>query len=131
VDNPLVWILIMVAIMIVVARRAAGGYDRLIAKGIPARGILLWVATTGTRSGVAPRRFETRNVRMDIEIPGQAPYEAEVSPIIPASFVRDILPGATVELRIARRDRTRIAVVGPGAGFAVATLNATPARKSA
>lgn len=93
------------------------GYDSLLARGVPARGILLWVAPTGTKSGTVARRFETRQVQIDIEIPGREPYETNANPLIPINFVRDVLPGATVELRVDPSNPSNIIIVGPGTGF--------------
>jgi hypothetical protein len=93
------------------------GYDALVARGIPARGILLWVAPTGFKSGTQARRFEVRQVRIDVEIPGREPYETTASPMIPINLVRDVLPGATVELRVDPKNPSNLAIIGPGTGF--------------
>ena len=119
---------------------SAMAFDRLVANGVPARGILLEVSSISTTlpgsqrqlptsagsQPVAVRRFESRFVTMDVEIPGQAPYIVQMSPMIPANMSRDILPGATVELRLDPKRPNLIAIVGPGAAFAVAQLNAAP-----
>ncbi len=67
---------------------------------------------------------------MDIEIPGQPPYEATVTPLVPTNLVRDVLPGATVELRIDPKRPTQLAIVGPGVGFNSALLNSTTSQGS-
>ena len=94
-----------------------GNFDRLMLKGVAARGILLQVAPTGTKSGTVQRRFELRAVTIDVEVPGQQPYVVQCMPIIPMNLVRDVLPGATLEIRVDTSDPTNIAIVGPGAGF--------------
>lgn len=94
-----------------------GRYDTLVARGLPARGILLWVAPTGTKSGTPARRFEIRQVRIDVEIPGREPYETNANPMIPLNLVRDVLPGATVELRVDPNNPSNMAIIGPGTGF--------------
>jgi hypothetical protein len=105
-------------------------YDNLASGGIAARGILLNVSRTGARAAgsTTMRRYENRFVTIDVEIPGQRPYEVSVTLTIPSNFVADVLPGATVELRIDPSDNTNMLVVGPGAGFSVAALNAGPAQ---
>lgn len=102
----------------------ATGYDRLVAQGVPARGILLAVAPLGTRvpGGNRQRPFERRQMIVDVEVPGQPPYEINVSPQVPLNLARDLLPGATVELRVDRRNPNNIAIVGPGAFFAAQLL---------
>jgi hypothetical protein len=80
-----------------------GGYDGLVAKGIPARGVLIQVdrfATPVEATGFSLRRFERRGMVIDVEIPGQPPYELTASPYIPKNLSRDVLPGCTVELRV-------------------------------
>ncbi len=113
-------IFILVIIMVVKgagAGGATGRYDTLLAKGIPARGILLQVSSTGTKIGSVSRRFEMRGVTIDVEIPGQQPYETTATPVIPINLVRDVLPGATVELRVDPKNPSNIAIIGPGTGF--------------
>lgn len=101
---------------------SVSGFDQLMATGIPAKGILLQVSSTGTKVGLATRRFDVRQVTVDVEIPGQPPYVVTTSPAIPINFVRDVLPGATVELRVDRKDNTKLVIVGPGTGFVPAAL---------
>jgi hypothetical protein len=94
-------------------------FDRLSASGIPARGILLQVAQTSSGlGGPIGRRFQRRSIRIDIEVPGHAPYEINAFAWIPMNCVRDVLPGATVELRVDPTNRQKFAIIGPGVGFA-------------
>jgi len=109
----LVWALIKGATTSV----GGGQYDSLVRNGLPARGILLTVSPTGTKVGTPQRRFETRYVYIDIEIPGRAPYETNANAVIPLNLVRDVLPGATVELRVDPKNPSSIAIIGPGTGF--------------
>jgi hypothetical protein len=113
-------IFIFVIIMVIkgaAASSSSGSYDSLVAKGIPARGILLQVASTGTKVGSVSRRFEMRQVYIDVEIPGKPPYETNATPVIPLNLVRDVLPGATVELRVDPKNPSKMAIIGPGTGF--------------
>jgi hypothetical protein len=89
--------------------------------GTPARGILLAVASTGTRAGT---NQESRRVTIDIEVPGQPPYEVSTVATFPTCLRGDVLPGATVELRVHPRNRNApVSIVGPGVGFGVTQLN--------
>lgn len=113
---------IFVVLVIIVSALASSGsatgqYDKLIRNGTPARGILLQVAAQGTKAGTAARRFEMRQVQIDVEIAGRPPYETNANVAIPINLVRDVLPGATVELRVDPNNTTRIAIVGPGTGL--------------
>jgi hypothetical protein len=99
------------------------GYQALLRSGLPARGILLSVTSTPSGSvGVGLYKLQLRQVRIDIELPGEPPYETTASVAIPLNLVRDVLPGATVELRVDRKHPDNIAIVGPGVGFNAASL---------
>jgi hypothetical protein len=107
--------------------RAAGGggrsYSWLASHGTPARGILLQVDATGTPvEGLLTPGIQRRGVTIDIEIPGQPPYVVSASAYLPRNLAPDVLPGATVELRVHPRQRSNIAIVGPGTGFAASAL---------
>jgi len=132
VDRVAVFLVIMVFVVILIAASSASPartYDRLVASGFRGRGILLQVSSQPTNTvGTRPRRFQLRQVRIDIELPGKPPYVIDATPYIPTNLVRDVLPGATVEIRVSRTDRNKIAIIGPGVGFAgAAQLMAVPA----
>ncbi len=116
-----VFLVICFALVMFAASRTLS-YDRLSARGIPARGILLAVSPTGRKVGASWRRFEQRRVRIDVEIPGRAPYEVQATTVFPLNLSRDVLPGATVELRVDPRNPNLLAIIGPGTGFAQAAL---------
>jgi hypothetical protein len=113
----LIFILVIVMVIKGAAGAGAGSYDSLVSSGIPARGILLQVASTGMKVGSVSRRFELRQVYIDVEIPGKPPYETSARVVIPLNLVRDVLPGATVELRVDPKNPSKIAIIGPGTGF--------------
>ena len=120
------------AVMVVVffiwaLAKALGGsqnqYKRLFSSGLSARGILLSVSNRSFGSvGTGLNKFQQRQVQIDIELPGEAPYEINVVALVPLNLVADVLPGATVEIRVDPRNRNNIAIVGPGVGFNAATL---------
>jgi hypothetical protein len=123
--TALVGLSVIVLIVFALAKLAGAGtpsYDRLVARGIPARGILLAVSPVGRKIGTSWRRFELRTVQIDVEIPGRAPYEVSTTTVFPVNLSRDVLPGATVELRVDPRNPNQIAIIGPGTGFAQAAL---------
>lgn len=101
-----------------------GGVGSL-ASGTPARGIMLQVSSTGTRTTYNGLRYEIRSARVDIEITGYAPYEANTNVYIPTNLVRDVLPGSTMELRVDSTNRAMVLVVGPDVGFAQGTVQTT------
>jgi hypothetical protein len=113
---------VFVAVAIVSSQASpARVYARLVRGGIAGRGILLQVSPQPLRTlGSAGQRFQLRRVQIDVELPGKPPYVVDATPYIPTNLVRDVLPGATVEIRVHRLQPSKIAIVGPGAGFAAA-----------
>ena len=117
-----VGVLVLFLIIIIVSASKGGGgvgkYNSLLNRGIPGRGILLGVSSFAAgKVGIGLNKYQQRAVTMDVEIPGRPPYEVSVTVLVPLNLVRDVLPGATVEVRVDPRDPTQIAIVGPGVGF--------------
>jgi hypothetical protein len=105
------------------ATGTVGAYTNVLRSGIPARGILLAVSNVALGSvGTGLFKLQQRQVTIDIEVPGQPPYVATVTALIPLNLVRDVLPGATVELRVDPKNPNNLAIVGPGVGFNSNTL---------
>jgi hypothetical protein len=111
---------VIITLSVRAAARATAAYNRVLTQGVPARGILLTVSPTATRTRGA--NYQTRQVYMDVEIAGHAPFEVSLALRIPANMVRDVLPGATLELRVDPQDRNNIIMIGPGVGFPAASL---------
>jgi hypothetical protein len=120
------WVLVAFFAIWGIAKAAGGSqndYKWLFANGTPARGILLSVSSMSLGSvGVGLFKFQQRQVQIDIEIPGEEPYEVNVVALVPLNLVADVVPGATVELRVDPKNRNQIAIVGPGVGFNAAML---------
>jgi hypothetical protein len=96
---------------------SANEYDRLLKSGLPGRGILLQVSPTATRvAGTRPS--VRRDVLIDVEVAGRAPFELRTSLYIPQALDRDVLPGATLDIRVDPKNPKKIAIVGPGAFIA-------------
>jgi hypothetical protein len=119
-----VFIFFVIVVFVVLVNAFSTNPASVAAKGIPARGILLSVNKLPTgKVGTGASRYETRRVQLDIEIPGQAPYELDTIAYVPANMIDDVLPGATVALRLGKKDRTYVVIVGPGVGFPASTLS--------
>jgi hypothetical protein len=97
---------------------------------VMARGIVLSVDRIALgQGGVGTSRYEQRNVRMDVEIDGRPPFEVRSVASIPMRFVPDVLPGATVAIRIHPRRPGTLQVIGPGMAvpaFAIAPADPRP-----
>jgi hypothetical protein len=105
----------------------AGPGGGLLKNGVPARGILLQVSWMATRvQGSTTQPMERREVLIDVEVPGRPPYEVRAQALVPINLRNDVMPGATVELRVDPKDPKNLAIVGPGSGFAVTGLVTTP-----
>jgi hypothetical protein len=108
-------------------------YARLMTQGRVARGIVLEVGPLPlirSESSVRPS-FRRRLMRLDVELPGVAPYELYTNIAYPSNMARAVLPGATVEVRVDPKNAKRLMIVGPGANlsagfFTPALPGATP-----
>jgi hypothetical protein len=87
---------------------------------VAARGILLQVNTASRRIWMSGVRLEQRQMRIDVEIPGREPYEISTTANFPTNLVRDLVPGAQVEMRVSGTNSSQVYIVGLGAGYAVA-----------
>jgi hypothetical protein len=103
---------------------STSGFDALVAKGIPARGLVLQASQQSTGVTMNFRRFEQRSMTLDVEIPGQAPYTCTGVFLIPRGLVEPT-PGASLELAVDRSNANNVVVVGPG-GFTGPWLNLGP-----
>jgi hypothetical protein len=115
----------------VLLMRAFGGMGpgKLLTSGLVARGILLRVDIPLTRWAAEGGRqnWQKRRLRIDVELPGQPPYEIDDWVQFPTNMSGAILPGATVELRVDPKKHKRVVISGPGvllgAGFFNPTRN--------
>lgn len=88
--------------------------EQLAATGVPASGLVLQVARTGMKFSMNGRTYDQRSLVLEVDIPGQPPYEVSVQPLIPRGMLRNILPGATIDIRVDPMNPQRVAVVLPG-----------------
>jgi hypothetical protein len=109
---PFVAALVVFLVIVFVARASqVGGRGALLARGLPARGLILSAARTATDASYGGQRFEVRSLVLDIEVPGRPPYEVSLSTMIPR--ICEALPGATLDLRVDPAKPDNLAVVGP------------------
>jgi hypothetical protein len=111
--------------VIVALVRAGSANNRLMNTGLVARGILLRVDIPLTRWSAEGVRtnFRTFRMRIDVELPGQAPYEIDQQVSFPTNMGKLILPGSTVELRVDPKNNRKVMIVGPGVNLAASFFN--------
>jgi hypothetical protein len=93
-------------------------------RGLAARGLVLTCARVSTGVTIAGRRFESRQMTLDVEIPGRPPYQATGTFLVPRGVV-EAIPGSSLELVVHPKNMGRITVLGPG-GFTGPWLNYGP-----
>jgi hypothetical protein len=76
-----------------------------------ARGLILRASPVATETTYGGQRYELRDLVLDVEVPGQAPYEVSCTPRIPR--ICEALPGATLDLIVSRSNPSQIEIVGP------------------
>ncbi len=116
----------IVAVIVLAAMNSDSAvYSRLSASGLVARGILLEVgpAPVVTSESSTRPNFRRRRIRIDVELPGQPPYELNTSIAFPSNMARAVLPGATVEVRVDPKNRAKLIIVGPGANLSANFFN--------
>lgn len=128
-------VFVFTMIVVAVARAAQGGggpnqsvqaFDMLSARGVRARGLVLVASQLSTGVTMSMRRFERRQMTLDIEIPGRAPYTQSGAFLIPRGLV-EAVPGASLELAIDPNNPANVVVLGPG-GVTGPWLNLGPPR---
>ena len=92
-----------------------GGLDRLAARGIPARGLVLTCSPNVVGVTLSMRRYEKRNMTIDVDVPGRPPYQSTGLYLVPRGLI-EIIPGASLDLAVDPKNPNTIAVLGPG-GF--------------
>jgi hypothetical protein len=106
---------LVIFVLIVLAKRVSSGAlgyrNVLLRTGTPARGLVLRASSVSTETSYEGQRFELRTLLLDVEVPGAPPYEVSVTPMIPR--ICEALPGASLDLRVDRSNRQRVAIVGP------------------
>jgi len=106
-------VLLVIFIVLVLLGRAGqrGGRSALLARGVPARGLILSANRTSSDVTYGGQRFEVRALVLDVEVPGKAPYEVSLNAMIPR--ICEALPGATLDLQVDPAKPNNLAIVGP------------------
>jgi hypothetical protein len=100
--------------------------DRLQQAGLPGRGLVLSSAMMATGTTINGRRFEQRQMTLDVEVYGRAPYVIQGIFTVPRGLV-EAIPGSSLELAVDPSNPNQVAILGPG-GFTGPWLNLGPPR---
>lgn len=119
-------VLFVVGIIVIGLLSGGNPYARVLKRGVMARGILLSVDSLATSVVKGVNGVERRDATVDVEVPGQPPYEVTGQLYIPTNLRDLALPGATVEVRVDPKKPTVIALVGPGIGLPAAAFLTSP-----
>jgi|HubBroStandDraft_5_1064220.scaffolds.fasta_scaffold834700_1 hypothetical protein len=98
--------------------------DRLARRGIRGRGLVLSSFQMSFGVTLGGRRFERKQMTLDVEIPGRPPYQINGQFLIPRGQV-EAIPGSSLEVAVDPSNPSQIAVLGPG-GFTGPWLNLGP-----
>ena len=118
-------------IWIAIARgsKAAGQVQTFgqLARGwLPARGLVLASTNLSTGATIKGRRFEQRQMTLEVEVYGRPPYVIQGTFMVPRGLV-EAIPGSSLELSVDASAGDKIAILGPG-GFTGPWLNLGPPR---
>jgi hypothetical protein len=103
-------------LLILSGRKQAQQVADLTTTGILGRAIILQADRNSSRTTVNGQRMEQRAVLLDIELPGQQPYEMSLSAAIPR--IVEALPGSSVDVRVDPKDPSNVMIVGPAGSSA-------------
>jgi hypothetical protein len=103
---------------------SAAAIDRLARKGIRGRGLVLSAFQMSNGVTLGGRRFERKQMTLDVEIPGRPPYQINGQFLVPRGQV-EAIPGSSLEVAVDPSNPSQIAVLGPG-GFTGPWLNLGP-----
>ncbi len=106
---------VILFILIKAFSNPAARYDRLQSRGLRGRALVLSANQITTSVRIGTRRFVNRPMTLEIELPGVEPYEITGTFAIPRGFA-DPVPGASLDVAVDPRNRSTIAILGPG-GF--------------
>jgi len=108
---PFAILFVIFVVFVVVLKAKGGGRNALLQRGVLAHGIILQADQFATETTYLGQRFELRNLTLDVEVPGQAPYEVRFQARVPR--IVEALPGATLDLRVNPSSQSSIEIVGP------------------
>ena len=103
---------------------SAAAIDRLARRGIRGRGLVLSAFQMSNGVTLGGRRFERKQMTLDVEIPGRPPYLVNGQFLVPRGQV-EAIPGSSLEVAVDPSNPSQIAVLGPG-GFTGPWLNLGP-----
>jgi hypothetical protein len=111
-------ILVVVVVLVIqasVRNASAGSYDRLASRGARGRALVLASSQMAVGVTIGRRRFQRRQMRLEIEVEGGRPYEVTDTFLVPRGLIEPI-PGSSLDVAVDSRKPSQIAVLGPG-GF--------------
>ena len=111
-------------IFAIVKSMNASGRNRLAQSGLRGRGLVLASTQMATNTRMGMQRFEQRQMTLEIEVQGVAPYVIQGTFLIPRGVV-DAIPGSSLEVAVDRANPSSVVVLGPG-GFTGPWLNSGP-----
>ncbi len=116
--STLVIVAVVAAFFVLIALlpSPASRASKLLRSGVPARGVILYISQLSLRDRVviAGQPYESRVIRLDVEVSGLPPYEVQAQMMLPSAMIRTALPGVAVDLRVDPVNAKLLCVAGPG-----------------
>jgi hypothetical protein len=94
---------------------AVRNFQKLETSGRRGRALVLYASQLATGTTSYGQRYLLRSMTLEIEIPGEPPYEVSGTFAVPRGLVEPI-PGSSLEVSVDPSDNSQLAVLGPG-GF--------------
>jgi hypothetical protein len=94
--------------------KSSGETQRLLATGMPARARVLGMQMGGMTMTVGVHRHLQLIMGLEVHLPGQPPYQAQVTSMMSELQIPQIQPGAWMHVRVDPADRNKIAIEATG-----------------
>jgi hypothetical protein len=123
---PFLVLLFFFLLLVLLPKMIGGGRARILKSGLEGRGLVLSAARTGTQATIGGQRFQVRQVLLDVEVLGRAPYEVSLNAMFPR--LCEPFPGSALDLRVDPRNPNNVVIVGPAgsSGWMAATAGLFP-----
>jgi len=104
--------IVLVAVILGTLMKKQAATDRLLKTGVPARGRILQLGTTGGSVAVMGHRHLKLILTVEVQPQSGAPYVATFEQLISELQVPSVQPGATIELRVDPQNPMKMALAG-------------------
>ncbi|MBM4377340.1 MAG: hypothetical protein FJ095_19850 [Deltaproteobacteria bacterium] len=109
--------LVIVVVAMFIAFKFVGGLgkesqqnDLLLRTGMPGTARVLFLQSTGMSVKVMGQRSLRLGIGLEVHLPGRAPYQVQIQPLVSEIYIASIQPGATVAVAVDQQNPMNVAI---------------------